>query len=534
MVNSSQVTPVVPLELLPLQTKGRWIVDSRSQRFRLKCVNWFGASGTQHVVYGLHKRTLQDLVSTLVTWGFNCVRLPFSLELFFTNPPVPGSKTRAEPAMAPGISGMDAYDQTVAAITGAGILVVVDNHSSDSGWCCEASALDGVWFTHEYPERRWIEALSAIARRHRSNPRVVAFDLRNEVRDTPTAQVVWGSGSVVDGKVLADWPSAAERAGNAVLAENPSLLILVTGLCYGHDLRGARDRPVQLDVPGRLVWTAHSYHWYFWWHHDIFAGKGTGAACLGLSLVCLVMAVLVLGRARRSGRRGTTPQACLEVAGAYIGFTGLVFLLYSVATRSVTSNEACSDRGRRDVEPFLQSGSVLLALGLLGIFLSIALRVWQCRRRKVAGDQESGGEASGASPSHRQGCMACVVPVLVGLALALGAVAFFTLSTVSYWLLVDHLDRAWGFVLEEGHDYTAPLLLGEFGTDKQDDFWQGLIRYITEKDLDFAYWPFNGQKWNYEKGWFIEETYGLLDSTWASVREDWKLRDVIGYTSPGR
>ena len=56
-------------------------VDNTGARCKLECVNWYGASNELYVVEGMHKRTMNELVDTMVTWGFNCVRLPFSLEV---------------------------------------------------------------------------------------------------------------------------------------------------------------------------------------------------------------------------------------------------------------------------------------------------------------------------------------------------------------------------------------------------------------------------------------------------------------------
>jgi len=404
---------------------------------------------------------------------------------------------------------------------------VVDNHSSEAGWCCEPSAPDGVWFTDHYPEARWVEALAGMARRYRGNPHVVAVELRNEVRDTPGVQAVWGSGDASGGKALADWPTAAELAGNAVLAEDPSLLVLVTGLCFGQDLRGAAERPLQLALPGRLVWTSHSYHWFFWWHSSYFRDKcdRLGFVALGLAVLSALSAICVAVRARRTGRNRTTPRACFETSCGFIGLLGAVFVVYSTVKKS--EEAACADKAQRDKGPFLVWGGVLLACGLSGLVLAALLRHRDCQRRAVlaAVRQREAADTVQKGASLREH----LLPLLVWLALSLGAIALFFVSASGYWLLADHLDRHWGFVLEEGQPYTAPVVLGEFGTSRSDDFWRALVRYVAERDLDFAYWPLNGQKWNHDEGKLVEETYGLLDSSWTGVRHDWKLRDVIGY-----
>jgi endoglucanase len=59
----------------------------------------------------------------------------------------------------------------------------------------------------------------------------------------------------------------AERAGNAILEENPNLLVVVEGIetvgtdkyWWGGNLRGARDAPVTLSVPNHVVYATSDY-----------------------------------------------------------------------------------------------------------------------------------------------------------------------------------------------------------------------------------------------------------------------------------
>merc|ERR1711892_1346781 len=55
------------------------VVDAEGTRTKLACVNWYGAHMEGHVVNGLDKQPISEL-------GFNCIRLPFSLEQFFEDP----------------------------------------------------------------------------------------------------------------------------------------------------------------------------------------------------------------------------------------------------------------------------------------------------------------------------------------------------------------------------------------------------------------------------------------------------------------
>ena len=62
------------------------IVDSQGARVKMACVNWYGAHMEGHVVNGLDRQTVSSIANTIKEIGFNCVRLPFSLEQYYENP----------------------------------------------------------------------------------------------------------------------------------------------------------------------------------------------------------------------------------------------------------------------------------------------------------------------------------------------------------------------------------------------------------------------------------------------------------------
>src|SRR6185436_8498463 len=109
-----------------------------------------------------------------------------------------------------------------------------------------------------YPEQRWIADWVKLAQKYRANPMVVAFDLHNE----PHAEATWGSGDPAT-----DWRLAAQRAGNAILAVHPDILLVVEGVesyggnyyWWGGNLRGAAAAPVQLDRPDHVIYSPHEY-----------------------------------------------------------------------------------------------------------------------------------------------------------------------------------------------------------------------------------------------------------------------------------
>lgn len=61
------------------------------------------------------------------------------------------------------------FDATVRAITDAGLMVFLNNHTSKSMWCCSTSDGDGLWFTKEYSEEAFFDCLDQLADRYKGN-----------------------------------------------------------------------------------------------------------------------------------------------------------------------------------------------------------------------------------------------------------------------------------------------------------------------------------------------------------------------------
>jgi endoglucanase len=93
------------------------------------------------------------------------------------------------------------------------------------------------------------------------------------------------------------------------------------------------------------------------------------------------------------------------------------------------------------------------------------------------------------------------------------------------------MDSAWGYIVTPGQTYTAPLWVGEFGTNHNtatidagpldaspsaSTAWWGWIRqYVAEKDLDWSIWALNGtQGSGYGRTFGAEETFGVLNTGW--------------------
>lgn len=244
---------------LPLRTKGRNVVDQRGRRFKLASVNWYGASDEFNIPGGLEAKHRSEIAQAIRAMGFNSVRMPYSDEMVITNPRMLQHLLTANPDLV-GKRALDILVAVVEALTDAGIAVIINNHITTSTWCCGADPCDAGWANdHLGPlcrirqtEDDWISHWETVMALFVDNPLVIGADLRNEVRG------VWGT------MTWNRWATAAERAGNALLKMNPDWLIVVGGTESGNDLTGVAERPVQLDLDHRVVYSAHVYSWSGW------------------------------------------------------------------------------------------------------------------------------------------------------------------------------------------------------------------------------------------------------------------------------
>ncbi|MER6284613.1 cellulase family glycosylhydrolase [Streptomyces sviceus] len=234
-------------------TSGRQILDASGQPVRIAGINWFGFETSNHVVHGLWSRDYKSMIDQMKSLGYNTIRIPFSDDIFKAGT-VPNSIdfSSGKNADLQGRDSLGVLDRLVSYAGQDGLKVILDRHRPDSG------GQSALWYTAAVPESTWIANLKALATRYKGQDTVVGIDLHNEPHDP----ACWGCGDTAT-----DWRLAAQRAGNAVLAVNPELLIFVEGVqtfngvsgWWGGNLMGVAQYPVQLNVANRVVYSAHDY-----------------------------------------------------------------------------------------------------------------------------------------------------------------------------------------------------------------------------------------------------------------------------------
>lgn len=261
-------------------TAGNQILDSNNQRVRMAGLNWYGFETTDEIAHGLWAQDYHTVLSEIKSNGYNVIRIPFSNQMVET-PSNPTNFTQNVNGQAVntdlvGLNALQILDKIITAAGAGGLRVILDNHRSEAGNSNEAN---GLWYTSAFPESAWINDWKTLATRYKNftdasgNPTVIGMDLRNEphLLANGNTGACWTGDTSTSGcpttNTAQNWPAAATRAANAILAINPSLLIFVEGNdCYsgdcgwqGGNLEGVASNPITLSVANHLVYSAHDY-----------------------------------------------------------------------------------------------------------------------------------------------------------------------------------------------------------------------------------------------------------------------------------
>jgi len=643
---------------LPLRTKGRYIVGHRGERVKWACVNWYGAYSTTHAVGGLENNTMRNISHRISELGFNCVRMMYSTEGYVNNPLVDNATVAANPDLM-GMRFLEIFDRTIESLTDEGLMVIVNNHNSKSGWCCHYSQDEGLWYVPEYSEKEWIASLVFFAARYKENPFVVAIDLRNEVHDFKDTKLDWGSG---DPKT--DWAAAAVRAGNAVLEVSPDVLIVVMAMCFGMDLRSMKTKPIQNELiyPNRVVYQAHNYLEYQVFDNvsKMFGPYSKLRSHLLVVVILLMLVVGVLSYIWVRLRKPTLPKGSVTLSisawvalvcfsgtlvsyqmfqlnckyctvAAYsdllpwiIGCSVVGLVAVCVAAQGVRwlleeNSRASADRSPKPSEASRSTADtttapaepesdpeamvmderkdVVTTTNLSQIDVSPIAGPAKTSTADLVGEPvsvtDTSAKIASGSPSEDRSdrCLCCakgwsscsvgcrylepdcrrfinrvwgdylvtehVIPFVesefdVGMCVGLQVVVVFSISILiglwayvmmhivpTYWWMERHLDGLWGFALEEDHPWTAPVWMGEFGQNVRGQYWLNFVRYLSTRDVDFAYWALNGKKYaegyingasgdfiNYDEPRWVDETFGLLMPDYDTIRYPWMMLDL--------
>jgi chitinase len=235
-----------------LSTSGNQIVDAAGHSVQIAGVNWFGFESSNLAPHGLWTRGYKDMMNQMVELGFNTIRLPFSSEMLHSTAAPNGIDFSKSPDLQ-GLSSLQIMDKIVDYAGQIGLKIILDHHRSESG---AGTSGNGLWYDGQYSDAQWVSDWKMLATRYANKPAVIGADLHNEPYNG-----TWGGGGPND------WAAAAERAGNAIGTVNPNWLVFVEGVgtykgdsyWWGGNLEGVKDRPINLNVGNKLVYSPHDY-----------------------------------------------------------------------------------------------------------------------------------------------------------------------------------------------------------------------------------------------------------------------------------
>ncbi|KAL7160003.1 hypothetical protein ABFS83_01G065500 [Erythranthe nasuta] len=246
---------------VPLSTNSRWIIDQQTgKRVKLTCANW--VSHLQPMIAeGLEKKPLSYIAKKISETGFNCVRFTWPTFMFtrpdYYNLTVSGSLdkynlTAAKSGIAknnPGFLSMKVAEVHKAVVNELGknkVMVVLDNHISQPGWCCADNDGNGFFGDALFDPTEWLKGLTAVATAYKGNSAVIGMSMRNELR---------GGRQNVN-----DWYKYMQAGAEAIHKENPDFLVIVSGLYTDTSLNFLNGHPLQVNnLKNKLVYEAHWY-----------------------------------------------------------------------------------------------------------------------------------------------------------------------------------------------------------------------------------------------------------------------------------
>ncbi|XP_010528075.1 PREDICTED: uncharacterized protein LOC104805267 [Tarenaya hassleriana] len=257
------VTSAAAAAALPLSTDSRWIVGLTGRRVKLACIVWPSHLDAA-VAEGLSKRPMDAIAEKILSMGFNCVRFTWPLYLAtddsFASMTVRQSLRRL--GLFEAISGVQAnnpsiidlpliraFQEMVSCLGKNRLMVILDNYTSQPGWCCSDNDGNGFFWDRHFNPDLWINSLKKMASMFANVSNVVGMSLRNDLR---------GPRQNTD-----DWYKYMQKGAEAVHSMNPNVLVIVSGLSYETDLSFLRDKSLNLTFTRKLVF---EIHWYGFWN----------------------------------------------------------------------------------------------------------------------------------------------------------------------------------------------------------------------------------------------------------------------------
>jgi endoglucanase len=256
------ILSAAPLSATGWHTSGAQIYTPTGVQFNISGVNWYGAETTTLAPDGMWTQDYTSILNQIKQYGFNTIRLPYSNQMWESDP-IPSSHYTSACHSCKNLHSRDVLALVINYAGSIGLHVIIDNHRSEAGNSTEAN---GLWYivsnSNNYPESNWlndwvhvIDWVHGIQQTQGSTdtitvnylasdgyPIVIGYDLRNEPHTVCSRSgcnylggSTWGTGDGIDptqnpnpnpftpscisSSTCHDWRLAAERAGDDILGE---------------------------------------------------------------------------------------------------------------------------------------------------------------------------------------------------------------------------------------------------------------------------------------------------------------------------
>ncbi|KAE8690843.1 Cytochrome P450 86A2 [Hibiscus syriacus] len=206
------------------------------------------------VTVGLSKQPMDTIAKQIVSMGFNCVRYTWPVYLV-TNDSLASLTVRQSfrrlgflesiaeiQANNPSIidvSLIEAFQAVISSLGKNNLMVILDNHISKPGWCCNNLDDHGFFGDKYFNRDQWTTGLTRMATLFNGVIKVVGMSLRNELR---------GSRQNVN-----DWYKYMQKGSEAVHSANPNAFVILSGFDFDRDLSFIKTQPFGIDQTGTSV-----------------------------------------------------------------------------------------------------------------------------------------------------------------------------------------------------------------------------------------------------------------------------------------
>jgi hypothetical protein len=400
------------------------------------------------------------------------------------------------------LRALDIMDCVIHHLQRRNIFVIFNNHNSWAAWVGAGAAKhsQGLWNLPGYSTKDWISSMETLIRRYK----VTGIDFRNEIHDQDGIRITWGESEDVN----SDWLAATSKAYDRIYRIDPDILAIVGGLCWNTDLRAMTKNvgPVRAFNNKKLVYTVHIYTFTYWWTvgGDIITRYITPISFFS-GLFLMIVSVVMISRIYQKNLLIQSQMKFYFQMGQiheiiYMGMDSVVYqtiaasfwfhiswLIVAVSFTNAASSAGCHPLAV-DANWLVIASSVWTVLSFLSVCCSCC-----CTSNRI------------------------FTSMYVALSILWIGIFFLSVYVVCFYLSTERAYQDY-FKIWSLDNRPVPVWVGEFGTgNPYESKFKTIWDFIHERyDLDFAYWAFNGRKWNGKK--WESESFGLLNDAYDAWR----------------